>query len=85
MGQKDELAPCQGYRGWADMEMVEYKYPQKGSTKYVLRITLMGSSTSEAAKPSVRSSRDRQRACTMVRAFRRFREIHCHLDRSGEI
>ena len=23
MGQKDELAPCQGYRGWADMEMVE--------------------------------------------------------------
>ena len=26
MGQKDELAPCQEYRGWADMEVVEYKY-----------------------------------------------------------
>ena len=44
MGQKDELAPCQEYRGWADMESVEYKYPLKGAAKYVLRITLVGSS-----------------------------------------
>ena len=44
MGRKDELAPCQGYRGWADMEMVEYKYPRKEAMKYVLRITLVGSS-----------------------------------------
>ena len=44
MGQKEELAPCQEYQGWADMEMVEYKYPLKEATKYVLRITLVGSS-----------------------------------------
>ena len=44
MGQKDELAPCQGYRGWADIESVEYKYPQRNAVKYVLRITLVGSS-----------------------------------------
>ena len=44
MGQKDELAPCQEYRGWADMESVEYKYPLKGAARYVLRITLVGSS-----------------------------------------
>ena len=44
MEQKDELAPCQEYRGWADMEMVEYKYPLKSAAKYVLRITLVGSS-----------------------------------------
>lgn len=44
MGQKDELAPCQGYRGWADIESVEYKYPLKGAAKYELRITLVGSS-----------------------------------------
>lgn len=44
MGQKDELAPCQEYRGWADIESVEYKYPLKGASKYVLRITLVASS-----------------------------------------
>lgn len=44
MGHKDELAPCQGYRGWADMESVEYKYPLRNAVKYVLRITLVGSS-----------------------------------------
>ena len=44
MGQKEELAPCQGYQGWADMEMLEYKYPRKEATKFVLRITLVGSS-----------------------------------------
>lgn len=44
MGQKDELALCQEYRGWADIESVEYKYPLKGASKYVLRITLVGSS-----------------------------------------
>lgn len=44
MGRKDELAPCQGYRGWADMESVEYKYPRRNAVKYVLRITLVGSS-----------------------------------------
>ena len=44
MGQKDELAPCQEYRGRADIESVEYKYPLKGAAKYVLRITLVGSS-----------------------------------------
>ena len=44
MGRKDELATCQGYRGWADMESVEYKYPTRNAVKYVLRITLVGSS-----------------------------------------
>ena len=44
MGHKDELALCQEYRGWADIESVEYKYPLKGASKYVLRITLVGSS-----------------------------------------
>ena len=44
MDSRKDMAPCQGYQGWADMEMVEYKYPRKGSTMYVLRITLVGSS-----------------------------------------
>ena len=44
MGHKDELALCQEYRGWADIESVEYKYPLKGASKYVLRIALVGSS-----------------------------------------
>ena len=44
MEQKNDIAPCQGYRGWADIESVEYKYSLKGSAKYVLRITLVGSS-----------------------------------------
>ena len=34
MGQKDELAPCQEYRGRADIESVEYKYPRTGAVKY---------------------------------------------------
>ncbi len=44
MGQKKDIAACQGYRGYADMEAVEYKYPTKKAQKYVLRITLVGSS-----------------------------------------
>ena len=44
MGQKENIAPCQGYVGWADVESVEYKYPFKKSQKFVLRITLVGSS-----------------------------------------
>ena len=44
MKQKNDIAPRQGYRGWADMESVEYKYPRKGATKYVLRISLVGAS-----------------------------------------
>jgi len=44
MGQKKDIASCQGYRGYADMEAVEYKYPIKKGQKYVLRITLIGSS-----------------------------------------
>mgnify|MGYP002854797637 FL=1 len=44
MGQIENMKPCQGYRGWADVESVEYKYPLKKSQKYVLRITLVGSS-----------------------------------------
>ena len=42
--KKDELAPRQGYHGWADVEAVEYKYPLQNASKYVLRITLVGSS-----------------------------------------
>ena len=42
MGQREEIAPRQEYRGWTDIESVEYNYPRKGSTKYVLRITLVG-------------------------------------------
>lgn len=44
MKQKNDIASCQRYRGNADMEVVEYKYPIKKSQKYVLRITLIGSS-----------------------------------------
>ena len=44
MKQKKDIAPRQGYRGWADMESVEYKYPREEATKYVLRISLVGAS-----------------------------------------
>ena len=44
MEQNKEIAPSQWYRGWADIESVEYKYLLKKSQKYVLRITLVGSS-----------------------------------------
>ena len=44
MNRYYDIATCQEYRGWADMESVEYKYPLKGAAKYVLRITLVGSS-----------------------------------------
>ena len=40
MGEKENIAPCQGYVGWADIESVEYKYPSRNAVKYVLRITL---------------------------------------------
>ena len=55
MEQREEIASRQEYRGWADIESVEYKYPRKGSTKYVLRITLVGFSPRvwrEVAVPS---------------------------------
>ena len=42
--KKNDIAPCQGYRGWADIESVEYKYPRKKPMRYVLRISLTGSS-----------------------------------------
>ena len=44
MGEKENIAPCQKYVGWADIESVEYKYPPRNAVKYVLRITLVGSS-----------------------------------------
>ena len=44
MGKRENIAPCQGYVGWADVESVEYKYPPRNAVKYVLRITLVGSS-----------------------------------------
>ena len=44
MEQKDKIASCQEYRGWADIEQVEYLYPKQIPHKYVLRITLIGSS-----------------------------------------
>lgn len=44
MGQKENIAPCQVYRGWADIESVEYKYPLRNAVKYLLRIMLVGSS-----------------------------------------
>lgn len=53
--EKKNFAPCQGYKGFADMEVVEYKYPFKMAQKYVLRITLVGSSPKvwrEMAVPS---------------------------------
>ena len=55
MKQNNEIAPCQGYVGWADVESVEYKYPPRHAVKYVLRIALVGSSPSvwrEIAVPS---------------------------------
>ena len=44
MGEKENIAPRQEYVGWADIESVEYKYPLIKSQKFVLRITLVGSS-----------------------------------------
>lgn len=44
MLKKKDIAACQGYRGYADMEAVEYKYPTQEAQRYVLRITLVGSS-----------------------------------------
>ena len=44
MGEKENIAPRQEYVGWADVESVEYKYPLRNAVKYVLRITLVGSS-----------------------------------------
>ena len=44
MGQNNEMPSCQEYVGWADVESVEYKYPPRNAVKYVLRITLVGSS-----------------------------------------
>ena len=44
MNRYYDIATCQEYRGWADMESVEYKDPLKGAAKYVLRITLVASS-----------------------------------------
>ena len=55
MKRKEDIAACQSYRGWADMERVEYKYPLKRAVKYVLRISLVGSSPKvwrEIAVPS---------------------------------
>ena len=44
MGKIENIAPHQEYVGWADVESVEYKYPPRNAVKYVLRITLVGSS-----------------------------------------
>jgi len=44
MGKIENIAPLQEYVGWADVESVEYKYPPRNAVKYVLRITLVGSS-----------------------------------------
>ena len=55
MKKRNDIAPCQGYKGWADMERVEYKYPVRMAQKYVLRISLVGSSPKvwrEIAVPS---------------------------------
>lgn len=55
MERKNEMTTYQGYRGWSDMESVEYKYSLRNAVKYVLRITLVGSSPKvwrEIAVPS---------------------------------
>ena len=55
MGKRENIAPCQKYVGRADIESVEYKYPPRNAVKYVLRITLVGSSPKvwrEIAVPS---------------------------------
>ena len=44
MEKKENITHCLGYVGWADIESVEYKYPSRNAVKYVLRITLVGSS-----------------------------------------
>ena len=43
MKQNNGIAPCQGYRGLADVERVEYKYPRIKPMKCVLRVTLVDS------------------------------------------
>ena len=35
MKQNNDIEPCQGYRGWADVEAIEYKYPRIKPLKYV--------------------------------------------------
>ena len=56
MRRKKSIAPCQGYRGWADIEKLEYKYPLKKSQKYVLRLALVGSSPREWREIAVPSN-----------------------------
>lgn len=43
MKQNNDIEPCQGYRGWADVKRVEYKYPRIKPMKCVLRVTLVDS------------------------------------------
>lgn len=43
MKQNTDIAPFQGYLGWADVEAIEYKYPRIKPLKYVLRVTLVDS------------------------------------------
>lgn len=42
--QKNKIAPCQGCQGGAEIMSVVLMYPRKEATKYVLRISLVGSS-----------------------------------------
>ncbi len=58
MGKKENIAPRQEYVGWADVESVEYKYPPRNAVKYVLRITLVGSSPRVWREFAVPSSRN---------------------------
>ena len=39
MGQKENINPCQVYRGYADIDSVEYKYPKErgGRVDFPLR------------------------------------------------
>ena len=58
MKYEKSFAPCQGYRGWADVEAIEYKYPRKKPLKCVLRITLVDSTPKIWREFAVLSSRN---------------------------
>ena len=81
MGKRENIAPCQGYVGWADIESVEYKYPPRNAVKYVLRIALVGSSPSvwrEIAVPSNLAMGWQESHLSMFKKWRK--EYHVYMD-----
>ena len=58
MKQNNDIAPCQRYRGLADVEVIEYKYPRIKPMKCVLRVTFVDSTPKVWREFAVPSSRN---------------------------